>query len=559
MSEQKTCKTCSKEFEITSEDKEFYEKMQVSEPTNCPECRQRRRLTWRGERQLYSRKCDQCGQPIITVFSPDSPYKVYCRDCWWGDKWSAKDTGKEFDFSRPFFEQFEELLKTTPLLFSWNIYSENSEYNNNVSYLKNCYLLSSSNYDEDSYYGYFLNDSKNCVDCTSVKKSEYMYECIECMNCYSLKFSQSCTNCRDSWFLQNCVSCSDCFGCIDMHNKQYCYLNEQLSKEDYEKKIAEFNSGDLNEIKKQLQLTYEHHLKYPFKYMIGELNEDVSGNAIYQSKNTHFSFDCIQVEDSKFCHQMQEAKNCYDIMTWGRPAELLYDCMAIGANAYMNKFSAVSQDCSYNAYCYMCMFSKNLFGCVSMKRGEYCILNKQYSKEEYEELMPKIIEHMKKSGEWGEFFPSKLSPFAYNEALSNDWLPLTKEQALKMGQKWKDPDKKDYQPQTYQVAGDIKSVTEVIVQQILACKNCGKNYKIIPQEFVFYKTYKLPVPEFCPSCRHIARMKKRNPRHLWHRQCMCSESNHNHEGQCKNEFETTYAPDRKEKVYCEECYQKSII
>jgi len=31
---------------------------------------------------------------------------------------------------------------------------------------------------------------------------------------------------------------------------------------------------------------------------------------------------------------------------------------------------------------------------------KYCILNKQYSKEEYEELVPKIIEHMQKTGEW---------------------------------------------------------------------------------------------------------------------------------------------------------------
>ncbi len=50
-------------------------------------------------------------------------------------------------------------------------------------------------------------------------------------------------------------------------------------------------------------------------------------------------------------------------------------------------------------YCYSSVQSHNCFGCVSAKQNEYCILNKQYTKEQYEELVPKIIEHMIKNGE----------------------------------------------------------------------------------------------------------------------------------------------------------------
>ena len=32
-----------------------------------------------------------------------------------------------------------------------------------------------------------------------------------------------------------------------------------------------------------------------------------------------------------------------------------------------------------------------------------------------------------------------------------------------------------------------------------------------------------------------------------------------HKGKCPNEFETSYAPDRPEIVYCEQCYQAEVI
>ena len=52
---------------------------------------------------------------------------------------------------------------------------------------------------------------------------------------------------------------------------------------------------------------------------------------------------------------------------------------------------------------------------------------------------------------------------------------------------------------------------------------------------------------------------------LWHRTCMCKGTNdkgntvdHGHDGKCLNEFETPYAPDRSEIIYCEKCYQKEV-
>ena len=84
------------------------------------------------------------------------------------------------------------------------------------------------------------------------------------------------------------------------------------------------------------------------------------------------------------------------------------------------------------------------------------------------------------------------------------------------------------------------------------CASCSgiNSGDLFKDEFKFYKRMNLPLPRLCPNCRHYERLKQRNPLRLWHRKCM-------KEG-CQNEFETSYAPDRPEIIYCERCYQQEV-
>ena len=107
----KNCKNCLGEFEITNDDLEFYEKIKVPAPTFCPNCRLQRRLMMRNEKNLYKRICDLCKKSIIALFDSNVNFPVYCTDCWWSDKWDPTAYGQEFDFNKPFFEQFKELFR----------------------------------------------------------------------------------------------------------------------------------------------------------------------------------------------------------------------------------------------------------------------------------------------------------------------------------------------------------------------------------------------------------------------------------------------------------------
>lgn len=156
---------------------------------------------------------------------------------------------------------------------------------------------------------------------------------------------------------------------------------------------------------------------------------------------------------------------------------------------------------------------------------------------------------MQQNKAYGEFFPGKISPFAYNETVANEYFPLNKDEALANGFRWKEEDKKDYLPATSQIADNIKDISDEITKEILACANCSKNYKITGPELAFYRKFNLPAPQLCFGCRHQARMNKRNPRKLFKRNC----------SNCQAAIESPYAPERPENVYCEKCYLANTI
>jgi Zn ribbon nucleic-acid-binding protein len=157
---QHPCLHCSTPFDITQADLDFYAKVSpviagkrydIPPPKLCPDCRQQRRLAFRNERHLYHRKCDKTGRQIISVYSPDKPFPVYEQVEWWGDSWNPLDFGRVMDFSRSFSEQFQELIRVVPRRSLIYFQNENSEFTNVCSNNKNCYLLFSSDYNEECY------------------------------------------------------------------------------------------------------------------------------------------------------------------------------------------------------------------------------------------------------------------------------------------------------------------------------------------------------------------------------------------------------------------------
>ncbi|MCX6751771.1 MAG: hypothetical protein NT161_03360 [Candidatus Nomurabacteria bacterium] len=574
VSENRTCQNCKKDFTIEPDDLKFYEKMKVPSPTFCSECRLVRRLIWRNERTFYKRQCTNCGKNIISMYNSSFPHDVYCYECWWGDDWNPMTSGIDYEFSKLFFEQFQSLFKKVPVisLFSGGR-QMNSDYCNYTANNKDCYLCFGGKDDERVLYAKNASFCKESMDIFSGDKLELCYENIECEGSFKLIFSKQCVNCSDSMFLYDCRNCLNCFGCTNLRNKSYCIWNEQYKREEYLEKIREFNLDKFENLQKFKLKFEDFYEKSIHKYANLINTQNSSGDNLLNTRNCNNCFDIFGTgsENCKYTHYVVlGVKDSYD--NYGMPtAERVYETIAIGFESNENAdyyFSNFIKGSNRIFYSYNCISSHDLFACVGLKNKSYCILNKQYTKEEYGALVPKIIKHMNdmpyidskgRIYKYGEFFPPELSPFCYNETIAQEYFPLTKEEALKQGYKWKEKEERNYQIdiKTENILLDIKEVDDSIINKVIECEHqgtcneqCTEAFKIIPDELKFYQRMNLPIPHLCPNCRHYNRLKQRNPLKLWHRHCM-------KEG-CENEFETSYAPERPEIVYCEKCYQQEV-
>ncbi len=181
---------------------------------------------------------------------------------------------------------------------------------------------------------------------------------------------------------------------------------------------------------------------------------------------------------------------------------------------------------------------------------------------------------------YGEYFPPEFSPFAYNETVAQDYLPTTKEKAEAEGFRWANTAEKSYAvtKRPEDLPDHIRDVPDSILKETIACahenkcnEQCRAAFRIIPMELEFYRIMNLPLPRLCSNCRHSERLRDQNPMRFWHRKCVCAgekseggiyinQSTHFHgSSPCPNEFETSYAPERAEIVYCEQCYQTEVV
>lgn len=568
----RNCQNCKNDFSLDADDLGFYEKMSVPVPTFCPECRAQRRLVWRNVMSLHSRTCDMCKKSIVSTYAPDSPIVQYCNKCWWGDQWDPKASGQEYDFSRPFFEQFRGLMQKVPHIAMVNdngIASVNSEYTSDWWFSKNCYMCFDGWKVENVMYAFFACAGKDMVDVSSIRdKNEWLYECIDCERSYQLKYSQFAISCNDSAFLYDCRGCSDSFMCAGLRGKRYCFKNVEYSKEEYEKILADYRLDTWEGTERARKEFDEFILSFPRRFARIIQSTNSKGEYLLNCKNIKDGFNLDTAENCRYFDYGSGPKDSQDLSMSGELSEC-YEGNVVDHSSrnLFGLFTVKSQDVYYTQHCHS---GKYLFGCIGLRNGKYCILNKEYTKEEYDALVPKIIEHMNampyvdakgREYKYGEFFPIELAAFGYNEGCAQERFPLSKEEALAEGYPWQDTVQRTMGKETMKtdmIPGTAAETSDDILKEILACMDCGRNYRIVPNELTFYRKMNIPVPHRCFHCRHAARIARRNPFKLYHRNCMCEMENHDHSGKCPNEFETTYAPDRAEIVYCEGCYQKEV-
>ena len=221
---------------------------------------------------------------------------------------------------------------------------------------------------------------------------------------------------------------------------------------------------------------------------------------MFSSKNAKSCYQSAYCEDSKYVFLLKNptTKDCYDYMDWGENALRLYECVTVGGNATDVRFTHDSGYGLHNVEYTNLAFNNNsyLFGCASVRGKQYCILNKQYTKEEYEILREKIIANMRRDGEYGEFFPMSMSPHDVNDSFANLFYPMSKEDALNAGLGWAEDSSRDYQTSisASDLPDHIRDAEDSLLKEAIQCSECTRGYRITPDELKFLQTYNWPLP-----------------------------------------------------------------
>ena len=515
-------------------------KAKLPTPTLCPEERCRRRYLFRNENNLYRRKDNFSGKNIISIYSPDKPYKVYERDIWWSDKWNAMDYWIEV--WENFSQSFWTVVLNTPVINSFIVDSNNdwnSAYTNHVLNPKNSYLCFNSLNIEDCMYMREWEKSKRCINCDYVIRCENCHDCVQYFDCFDMK---SCLYCYWCSFCDNCEKCinsHNCINCSNLENKSYCIENKQYSKEEFEK-LATNVKRNWMELKSVVGCSQKSC-------------ERCYWNDLTNCSDCHFLTESYDCKDVKYCNRQLQLQNCMDLQ--GSYEQFTIEGIST-ANSYHWWFMSYwswNKESWYYIYCYDC---SNIFGCVWLKRKEYCIYNKQYTKEEYNKIVPQIIAKMIRDKEWWEFFDPQLSYYGYNESLAMSYYPLTKQEALARWYK-----RSDYESPMPHVEKNVKwedlpkvwcnvikdkkpEFLEKILNYAIICEVSKRPFRITKQEIDFYIKYNIPLPTKHPDIRHQERLARKDwvTMHLIH----CDE--------CEEEMLSVHLPWEWKKVLCEKCY-----
>ena len=545
----KLCTDCKTEFTINSGDLNLYEKVGLNIPKQCFECRLKQYFVFWIFGKFRKGVSDLSGENLITVLPNNAQYPIYTSHEWWSDIWEPMHYGQDYGPSRSFFDQLKELQKKIPRPHQTGENSVNCDWCDDVWESKNCYLARGILRCENLMYGQRVIDTKDSVDIVYSFNLQNSYDCLLCHNSFNLNFSENSKDCIDSYFLFDCRNCHNCFMCWNLRNKKYCIRNKQYTPEEYEKelkrvKLDSHNSIETfkNEFQNILKSEAVHRENFNLK------TTDSIGNYLTNCD------ECTNVfcwENSQNCRNSLRGlntKDCIDQLgCWNNEVSGNNSCVTGG---YAIKHSSWS-DGRYSEYLDLCSEVEYCFGCIGLRKKKYCILNKQYSKEEYEKLRNKIIEDMIVNEEYGKFLPYSMGICDYNLSNGIIYLPnVSKEEILEKGGYWSEEDLSSHEGMSsLELPDSINDTDKEISMQALICPESKYRFNISSAEYEFHKNKSFALPRLHFDTRIMKKIKKTAVLKAYPYKCTF----------CGHDIMAYYPPEwNYQKIACEECYKQNI-
>ncbi|MDD5340887.1 MAG: hypothetical protein PHC97_00445 [Patescibacteria group bacterium] len=508
---ERTCQETGERYLIREEDIAFYKRMLVPAPVVAPWVRQRNLLAHGSPPdELFKIKSALSGKEIITNIGPSPDVPVYAEDEWFSDVWDAADYGVDYKPGESFFKQFHALKLKVPRPCKLpDEGSINSPWAIGGVHMKDCYMVSAGYECENILYSASAIKSRDCMEIFFSDYCELGYQLFQCKHCYKSSFLDDCESCISCTFGFDLKNCENCFGCINLRHKKYNFFNQQLTKEEYENKMNGLNLGsrkELNEWQKKFNEFYKNNAIRENLHL--KNTQNVVGDNLTQCNACYNCFDSYNIQDSANVFRGMNVRDSHDIMG-GLNMEKSIGLCAV--DSYNVKYCTEAIYNSTNLeYCELCYNLENCFGCVGLRNKKFHILNKPYSADEYWQLVNKIKYEMLASGEYGQILPLKYLIYGYNLTWANIIFPINEARAMAMKLPWHVHEKNSANNglTAESLPDNIKEADSKIIGSLLVCSETGRLFKIVEQEFDFYKKMNLPLPVAHPLVRRQKLYKK---------------------------------------------------
>ena len=241
-----------------------------------------------------------------------------------------------------------------------------------------------------------------------------------------------------------------------------------------------------------------------------------------------------------------------DLLFSGGNSSMLYGTTNIGSQSSNVKFSVSSKFSRDSEFIFNCNNVHHCFMSFGLRDKSYCILNVQYSEEEYYKLVDKIKVQMLENGEYNDGLGLEFSAQAYNFSLGQNYFPLSNNEIIKLGgYVAKEPETNvgnvkilsaDKIPQT------IDEVKNDIINYAIECNVTKRPFRITSSELEFYKKMKLPIPITHPTVRMEENLKVTTLGKKYLSNCV----------KCQKQIYSMFDSKENYILYCEQCYQQEV-
>jgi hypothetical protein len=375
---------------------------------------------------------------------------------------------RPYDFSLEFFENLANLSRDIPVASRFiDANSTDADHAASV-WMSNKVYLSILAIDscENILYTFYVQDHvSNVLNSVMVwDHCDNVYFSSGIIKSYNILYSRFITDSANIWFSTDLIWCSECIFCDGLQNQSYCIANKVYEREIYFREKAK-----ILRMKSDFLKFYQKLPKKGSNFG----SKDIRGKFCIYSESVENGFFSYHVKDGRnifFVWDKDGRKNVYDTICSDQQWEGgLYGCINLGtaSNCYLSD-SFIGHSLYY---CYNCQSCSFCLDCIGLKNQSYCILNQQYTKEEWEVLAEQIFASMERDGTLGEFFPATINPFYFNDTLAyliDD--SFTKSEVEALGYLWRDDPIRVDIPEWLEVvkSTDLDGSRGIIVSVILS-------------------------------------------------------------------------------------------